>query len=202
MFSVSRTRFLSAPAVTVTFKCPQEAHSSYLPCSCCYFIWKCEQEAGCKCLTWSPSMSSLIWTLPFPPPLLSLCYSLRALLSASVPRCRALPWRAGLVGHRQGFIGSSSRMDPESSAFRQPCWNLLHHEACKVPSISAAVLPIVYHAFQGVIDSNLVDLCLWFCFLVALIVFNGKFREIKTLNCHNCLIPRMVFSCFFIFKIN
>ena len=55
-FYPCRAWFLSAPAVTVIFKCSQEARSSYLPCSCCYFYLKCNQEAGSKCLTQSPSI--------------------------------------------------------------------------------------------------------------------------------------------------
>ena len=34
---VGRAQLLSAPAITVILKCPLEAKSSYLPCSCCYF---------------------------------------------------------------------------------------------------------------------------------------------------------------------
>ena len=53
---LGRAQFLSASGFTVIFKCPPEAKSSYLPCSCCYFYLKCKQEAGCKCLTQSPSI--------------------------------------------------------------------------------------------------------------------------------------------------
>ena len=62
----------------------------------------------------------------------------------------------------------------------------------KRPPISVAVLGIVYHAFQGVSDSNLVGLSLFL--LSWLLCFIGKFREIKKLKCHHYLILRMAFS--------
>ena len=68
------------PSITAILKCPPEAKPSSLPCSWCYPIWKCKEDAGyrnltcsppisclkkykqeasCKCLTWSPPISCL-----------------------------------------------------------------------------------------------------------------------------------------------
>ena len=63
----------------------------------------------------------------------------------------------------------------------------------KRPPISAEVLGIVYHAFQGVSDSNLVGLSL--VLLSWLLCFIGKFREIKKLNAITTWFSEWHFLC-------